>query len=925
MLIALVAAVVSAAPARTLEQDFPKATLSVRAGQSTVSMVIGLDAQVPRGPEGALLFLQRYAGAFGIGPEDALVFRSQRGDSEATYVRFDRVKSGVPIIDAEVVVTFDAAGRLTMVHAGAQVPPAHGAFVLPSPRRGAVQRWLRTTQRDGERVVDVLRPAWVSTERLEKGTLWRASDAETGVELGRKLIRWTANGKVFDFSPVRDASQLCPVGATDGGYTNCAQTVTRPFGNLTSLQNSRVVARNCEGNGQSTSCVPRAVPNASGDFDEPTGNPNSNTDRFGEVMAWYHADRFSQWLDATSPPFLAGGGLGTVDVFTNVGNYEGAFFDEGGTFGRFAVRVGQGPVADWAYDADVLCHELGHGVVARTSNFSFYVNDAMGIEGDPGSLNEGSADCLSLSFKGFPQLGEFVGSRLHEDSADGPSQPFLRTQSTKKMCQITSIDGTTLATGGRAGEIHADGLIWGSFFWAMRTRLASVSTSGKCPSCTAADVIILRALEALGSGASFNDATLALQQVAASQFGASEAQLVGCMSCEWNMPSCDGRLRFIYPGETHEALLVDSGAGSYGGRTPATFQYALDVPANTTVNFNRFAIDTGTLTLVARFGSPISWSGSSSTATNTITAQGQTLPPQSTAGRWYIQGVHDGADIRRFGFRVNFNPAGNTTTRPAPSGVTCSLGSGIPSGCMCTPQCAGKQCGSDGCGGSCGTCMSGQSCSATSQCNCQPQCAGKQCGNDGCGGVCGTCMGGQMCTPGGTCACTPSCAGRTCGSDGCGGTCGSCAATEFCNTAGACEMGSNPCAGKSCGPDGQGGSCGSCAAGRMCNASGQCVVQAGPCAGLQCGPDGRGGSCGECGANEECNAAGMCAPVVDGCGVRLCGDDGFGGSCGTCGDAEECSPQGTCVKSMSVNGGCGCTSAPIGLLLGLLFFRRRQG
>jgi predicted secreted protein len=34
----------------------------------------------------------------------------------------------------------------------------------------------------------------------------------------------------------------------------------------------------------------------------------------------------------------------------------------------------------------------------------------------------------------------------------------------------------------------------------------------------------------------------------------------------------------------------------------------------------------------------------------------------------------------------------------------------------CTPQCAGKQCGSDGCGGTCGTCGAGQTCNASNQC-----------------------------------------------------------------------------------------------------------------------------------------------------------------------------------------------------------------
>jgi hypothetical protein len=35
---------------------------------------------------------------------------------------------------------------------------------------------------------------------------------------------------------------------------------------------------------------------------------------------------------------------------------------------------------------------------------------------------------------------------------------------------------------------------------------------------------------------------------------------------------------------------------------------------------------------------------------------------------------------------------------------------------MCTPQCSGKQSGSDGCGGSCGACANGQSCDANGQC-----------------------------------------------------------------------------------------------------------------------------------------------------------------------------------------------------------------
>jgi V8-like Glu-specific endopeptidase len=71
----------------------------------------------------------------------------------------------------------------------------------------------------------------------------------------------------------------------------------------------------------------------------------------------------------------------------------------------------------------------------------------------------------------------------------------------------------------------------------------------------------------------------------------------------------------------------------------------------------------------------------------------------------------------------------------------------------CNPMCSGKSCGPDGCGGNCGTCANGESCSATGQCMsaCTPQCGGKACGSDSCGGTCGTCGSGQTCSSSGQC------------------------------------------------------------------------------------------------------------------------------------------------------------------------------
>ena len=69
---------------------------------------------------------------------------------------------------------------------------------------------------------------------------------------------------------------------------------------------------------------------------------------------------------------------------------------------------------------------------------------------------------------------------------------------------------------------------------------------------------------------------------------------------------------------------------------------------------------------------------------------------------------------------------------------------------LCNPWCISasgdatqnRECGPDGCGGSCGECDFGQTCTSAGHCEgeCAPQCLNKECGDDGCGGQCGWCI-----------------------------------------------------------------------------------------------------------------------------------------------------------------------------------------
>jgi hypothetical protein len=105
---------------------------------------------------------------------------------------------------------------------------------------------------------------------------------------------------------------------------------------------------------------------------------------------------------------------------------------------------------------------------------------------------------------------------------------------------------------------------------------------------------------------------------------------------------------------------------------------------------------------------------------------------------------------------------------------------------QCVPECSGKECGSDGCGGSCGKCFGDDVCD-TGQCvsgsSCNATCgsSGCECGQV-CGKSCGSCPQGYSCVDGCHCDCFSQCAGKECGGDGCGGSCGSCSGGKTCQS-----------------------------------------------------------------------------------------------------------------------------------------------
>jgi hypothetical protein len=217
--------------------------------------------------------------------------------------------------------------------------------------------------------------------------------------------------------------------------------------------------------------------------------------------------------------------------------------------------------------------------------------------------------------------------------------------------------------------------------------------------------------------------------------------------------------------------------------------------------------------------------------------------------------------------------------------------------CVAGPVCGdeqcveGEDCGScpDDCGCGCGEGCVGGACKFTA-------CEGRDCGDDGCGGSCGDCPEGEVCDSG-KCAPSSTCDDGTCdpGEDceSCPADCG-CGCGEGCVEA-ACKF--TACDGLACGDDGCGGSCGACAADHGCEA-GQCVFLP-DCGDESCGDYEHCGNCPDdcgCGCGEDC-LDDACAFTA--CEGKACGDDGCGGVCGTC------DPDDLCAAVCDVDGLCG--------------------
>ncbi len=148
------------------------------------------------------------------------------------------------------------------------------------------------------------------------------------------------------------------------------------------------------------------------------------------------------------------------------------------------LMIFQGTNADFGYDAPVLWHEFGHGVIHATAAFESFTIDSRSGNNEGGALHEGIADFIAGAYGQDPRVGEYVGPRL------GAGEGNLRELTNAEKCPNVLW-----------GEVHQDSQHFSGALWSARTDLFQGTDQGRT-----FDAAIYAALVSMTPSTGFVDA-----------------------------------------------------------------------------------------------------------------------------------------------------------------------------------------------------------------------------------------------------------------------------------------------------------------------------------------------------------------------------------------------------------------------------------
>lgn len=215
-----------------------------------------------------------------------------------------------------------------------------------------------------------------------------------------------------------------------------------------------------------------------------------------------------------------------------------------------ALVFGQGTTVDFAYDASVIHHELGHFVVKSQNGPSWSENTSYGTSTRANALNEGLADYFSAALHEEALLGEYV--------LEGG---------------IRDLAGDTTCASDLVGEPHYDSLPFSQGLWAFRASLPEADRS-------TLDTVVLDSLAVMGLNPDFPDAAGEIEALVAERLGAPrQAELAASWEAR-GVHDC-APVVDIVPGEepfVRYGLLRGSYEYSTLGEVPGELQFRVQVP-----------------------------------------------------------------------------------------------------------------------------------------------------------------------------------------------------------------------------------------------------------------------------------------------------------------------------------------------------------
>lgn len=436
------------------------------------------NAQVSSKEAEARLWIKANEKELNLNPNDTFSLRFVRKTQAGETLRFQQLKNGVPVFDSEILVHFSPDGEITSTASTYDATVADISTAPSINKENAIAISNQALEVSGDITFQEAKLVVytklggtklvyrVLTDAFSKTGSWETIvDAQSGTVLSTKDVAFyygkhkhnhddnktqppaamaplafvSGTAKVFNPDPLSQAGVMYGAsGYTDGNdaattnLNNARVDVTLPEIDLTAgvYKLKSTYAEIKELGSPAKGLFTQATP----DF-----LFNRNQDGFEAANAFYHLDKSLRYINQT---------LGIACVPYQAANAGAVFFDPHGAssadnsfYGNGQLQFGEGGVDD-AEDADVVLHELGHGLHDWITG---------GGLSQVNGLSEGCGDYWAVSYS----------RSLNQWTSDTPQYNWVFSWDGHNEWwdgRVTDYDG--IYPGDLTGSIHADGQIW---------------------------------------------------------------------------------------------------------------------------------------------------------------------------------------------------------------------------------------------------------------------------------------------------------------------------------------------------------------------------------------------------------------------------------------------------------------------------------